>query len=211
MESKTNYRSPEAINLPYQTLSSTRKVPYQLLQKITDSLSDERKVGSGAFGTVYKGVHENGETIAVKVLRYVIDIDSKQFQNEFQNLAKLKHRNVVELVGYCNETEQVIVEHQGKRVIADQIHMALCMEYIDNGSLSEHIDGTILRFFSSAGIIPFFIVDRPFSSAVWTPPSPPIPPLFCCHRVLLVRLPPPGSPSRTAATAEFSSLDCRRR
>jgi coatomer subunit beta' len=88
-----------------------------------------------------QGTCENGEQIAVKVLMNMSGIDNKEFQKEFENLKRLKHQNVVELVGFCNEAEKVIVEHKGKQVVADKMHTALCFEFVCNGSLANHISG----------------------------------------------------------------------
>uniref|UniRef100_J3N6U1 Protein kinase domain-containing protein n=1 Tax=Oryza brachyantha TaxID=4533 RepID=J3N6U1_ORYBR len=75
---------------------------YQLLEEITDGFSEERRLGRGGFGTVYKGVHKNGEQIAVKILHNDTEgIDDTQLNNEFDNLTRFKHPNIVQLVGYC--------------------------------------------------------------------------------------------------------------
>jgi coatomer subunit beta' len=47
----------------------------------------------------------------------------KRFQKEFDNLKRLKHENVVELVGFCNESERVVAEYNGKQVIAEEVHI----------------------------------------------------------------------------------------
>uniref|UniRef100_A0ACD5WH71 Uncharacterized protein n=1 Tax=Avena sativa TaxID=4498 RepID=A0ACD5WH71_AVESA len=116
------------------------KLPYQLIKCITNDFHKERILGSGAFGTVYKGVFENGKEIAVKVLHNNISgFDGEEFQKELQNLRELKHQNVVELVGFCDEAEKVLVKHEGKQVVALEMHSALCFEYVHNGSLRDHI------------------------------------------------------------------------
>ena len=68
-------------------------------------------------------------------------LDDKEFMNEFQNLAKLDHQNIVQLVGQCNESESVVVECDGRQVAAEKLHVALCFEYVNNGSLGDHITG----------------------------------------------------------------------
>ncbi|CAL4984969.1 unnamed protein product [Urochloa decumbens] len=128
--------------VPNHTGVKAIKLTYQMLKEITDDFAEERQIGSGACGIVYKGVHENGQQIAVKTFCHLEDIiDDKRFQNEFQNLSRLEHQNIVQLVGYCNETEPTKVEFEGKNVIAHRIHMAICMDYVDNGSLTKHISG----------------------------------------------------------------------
>ena len=73
-----------------------------------------------------------------------MDLDGSAFTREFNNLIKLKHPNIVRLVGFCSEDEKVIIECDGKPVTATDMHRALCFEYLQNGSLEKHLYGTIL-------------------------------------------------------------------
>ncbi|KAM0901058.1 hypothetical protein ACQ4PT_020252 [Festuca glaucescens] len=115
------------------------KLSYQLLKQITNDFDKERILGSGGFGTVYKGVHESRGEIAVKVLHNILGLDDKEFHKEFDNLRGLKHPNIVELLGFCNESEEELVMFEGNQVAAQRLHMALCFEYVHNGSLNKHI------------------------------------------------------------------------
>uniref|UniRef100_A0A453LXA8 Protein kinase domain-containing protein n=1 Tax=Aegilops tauschii subsp. strangulata TaxID=200361 RepID=A0A453LXA8_AEGTS len=78
---------------------------------------------------------------AVKRIYQMAGVDDGQFQNEFTNLARLKHRNIVRLVGYCNHIQEVPAMYEGKFVLAEKIHRALCLEYMSNGSLQKYISG----------------------------------------------------------------------
>jgi interleukin-1 receptor-associated kinase 1/coatomer subunit beta' len=77
----------------------------------------------------------------VKVLHNFSGLDDTEFHKEFDNLRGLKHPNIVELVGFCNESEEELVVFEGKHVTAERLRMALCFEYVHNGSLSKHISG----------------------------------------------------------------------
>nr|ACS49628.1 protein kinase-3 [Oryza coarctata] len=113
---------------------------FRLLEEITDGFSEERKLGKGAYGTVYKGERKNGDEIAVKMLHNdTLGFDDKKFENEFQNLMRLKHPNIVRLVAYCYETQHKHAEHKGRIVFAAIIHRALCFEYMPGGSLQNHL------------------------------------------------------------------------
>jgi len=121
-------------------------VSYQFLQEITDGFSDERVLGEGAFAVVYKGLTKNGDDVAVKKLklRPDVNLDLKLFQNEFYNLTKLKHQNIVQILGYCYETEKKpFIIPDGSKVFVDELHIALCFEYLQNGSLQRHLSGTM--------------------------------------------------------------------
>uniref|UniRef100_A0A453MVM6 Protein kinase domain-containing protein n=2 Tax=Aegilops tauschii subsp. strangulata TaxID=200361 RepID=A0A453MVM6_AEGTS len=112
-----------------------RPLPFHLLEEITDGFSEERKLGAGAYGSVYKGQHKNGEIIAIKKLHSMPKLNNQQFQKEYLNLATLQHQNIVRLVGYCHETRGEYIEFNGRTIFAENQHMALCFEYMCNGSL----------------------------------------------------------------------------
>ncbi|GKE52383.1 mitogen-activated protein kinase kinase kinase, partial [Tanacetum coccineum] len=61
------------------------------------------KLGEGGFGPVYKGVLEEGQEIAVKRLSKSSRQGLDEFENEVICIAKLQHRNLVKLLGYCIE------------------------------------------------------------------------------------------------------------
>ncbi|XP_071682603.1 receptor like protein kinase S.2 isoform X1 [Lolium perenne] len=132
MENKSHHVSDEPM-----------KMSFKLLQEITNNFDEDRRLGNGAFGEVYKGVLD-GKDIAVKKLRAMPGIDEKQFENEFGHLRRLKHQNIVQLVGFCNEEEEVVVTHEGKEVLALDIHRALCLEFVPNGSLGSCLSGQCL-------------------------------------------------------------------
>jgi len=81
----------------------------------------------------------------VKVLRYFSAFDPEHFQAEVETVARFRHENIIQLAGYCYETEQTILPHKGRFVIADSIHSAICFEYLQNGSIERHILGTAMH------------------------------------------------------------------
>ncbi|CAL4988562.1 unnamed protein product [Urochloa decumbens] len=116
-------------------------VSFQFLREITDGFSEEQIIGKGAFGVVYKGVTKNGDDVAVKKLNLRdVHLDYKQFQNEFFNLMKLKHENIVEILGYCYEiVEKPFIMPDGSKVSVEETYTALCLEYMHNRSLQQHL------------------------------------------------------------------------
>ncbi|KAK3142987.1 hypothetical protein QOZ80_4BG0355810 [Eleusine coracana subsp. coracana] len=120
--------------------SKSNNLTLEYLRKITNNFSDERLLGEGGFGKVYKGVLENGEMIAVKKITSPIPgIMDKQFENEAYHLMRLKHRNIVLLVGCCSETESTYLEYNGKYIWAEKSERLLCLEYMPKGSLRQYL------------------------------------------------------------------------
>ncbi|KAI9123748.1 hypothetical protein K1719_005048 [Acacia pycnantha] len=76
------------------------------IQVATNSFSSENELGHGGFGSVYKGLLVNGQEIAVKRLSKGSGQGIEEFKNEIKLIAKLQHRNLVRLLGYCIHKEE---------------------------------------------------------------------------------------------------------
>ncbi|KAI4312050.1 hypothetical protein MLD38_036906 [Melastoma candidum] len=78
----------------------------------TDNFSEANKLGQGGFGSVFLGTLPNGQQIAVKQLSK----DSGQGQTEFKNevvlLARLQHKNLVRLLGFCLESGERLLVYE---------------------------------------------------------------------------------------------------
>ncbi|CAL1406813.1 unnamed protein product [Linum trigynum] len=104
------------------------EVPFFELEAIltaTDNFSNANKLGQGGFGPVYKAKFPGGEEIAVKRLSRCSSQGLTEFKNEVILIAKLQHRNLVKLLGYCVEGDEKI----------------LLYEYMPNKSLDSFIFG----------------------------------------------------------------------
>ncbi|KAM0854526.1 hypothetical protein ACQ4PT_050402 [Festuca glaucescens] len=122
--------------------SRPHEIPLQHLKEITDNFSDDRILGQGGFGVVYKGVQRNGEVVAVKKIKSsFMPGMQRQFENEVCHLMMLKHPNVVRCKGYCYETRNECLEYNGKYVFAEIAERLLSLEYLPNGSLDKYISG----------------------------------------------------------------------
>ncbi|KAF8648321.1 hypothetical protein HU200_064902 [Digitaria exilis] len=118
-------------------------LPLQYLQDITNNFSEERELGRGSFGVVYKGVLRNGHMVAVKKLLFLPGMHDKHFENEVYHLTSLKHENIVRIVGYCYEIQHILIEHNKKIRFAEMPQRLLCLEFLPKGSLEKHIsDGS---------------------------------------------------------------------
>ncbi|XP_047057857.1 U-box domain-containing protein 52-like [Lolium rigidum] len=117
-----------------------RDVKLSALESITENFSEERIIGAGGFGTVYKGVLKNGE-VAVKRLRNNQTIDEKLFRREVNSLLNVNHKNIVKFLGFCSNTEHKAIKCEGSKeyIYAEDRERILCFEYINNGSLDKYI------------------------------------------------------------------------
>ncbi|XP_030484241.2 G-type lectin S-receptor-like serine/threonine-protein kinase At4g03230 isoform X1 [Cannabis sativa] len=90
-------------------------VPYVVLESIvmaTNNFSDLNKLGQGGFGPVYKGKFPGGQEIAIKRLSSGSGQGLEEFKNEVMLIAKLQHRNLVRLLGYCVEGEEKLLLYE---------------------------------------------------------------------------------------------------
>ncbi|WVZ94350.1 hypothetical protein U9M48_040250 [Paspalum notatum var. saurae] len=79
------------------------------LRAATNNFSEENKLGEGGFGEVFKGTLQNGEEIAVKRLSQNSLQGFQELKNELVLAAKLKHRNLVQLLGVSLQEEKLLV------------------------------------------------------------------------------------------------------
>ncbi|PHU26539.1 hypothetical protein BC332_04871 [Capsicum chinense] len=93
-------------------LQGTNVIAYDfsVLAAATNNFSLDNKIGHGGFGNVYKGVLETGVEIAVKKQNVTSRQGFMEFENEVKLIAKLQHRNLTKLLGYCiHGTEKSLV------------------------------------------------------------------------------------------------------
>ncbi|XP_071916326.1 receptor-like protein kinase THESEUS 1 isoform X2 [Coffea arabica] len=106
----------------------SRRFQLEELQKATNNFSQDCLVGTGAFGNVYRGSFEAEGVLAIKKLHPSSCTSIEEFRNEVRLISKVKHENLVGLVGFC--------EQAGSR--AEKI---MVYEYVSNGSLLDYIMG----------------------------------------------------------------------
>uniref|UniRef100_A0ACD5VSX4 Uncharacterized protein n=1 Tax=Avena sativa TaxID=4498 RepID=A0ACD5VSX4_AVESA len=100
-----------------------RRFTYAELKLITNNF--QSIIGKGGFGTVYHGILENGDEVAVKVLMETSIAESTDFLPEVQTLSKVHHKNLVTLQGYC----------QNKKCLA------LVYDFLPGGNLQQLLSG----------------------------------------------------------------------
>ncbi|XP_006645295.1 receptor-like protein kinase ANXUR2 [Oryza brachyantha] len=100
-----------------------RQFSLEELAHATKNFGEANLVGAGSFGPVYKGLLLDGTVVAVK--RRVAS-PRQDFVDEVKRLSEIWHRNVVTLIGYCQE---------------GGLQM-LVFEYLPNGSVCGHLYDT---------------------------------------------------------------------
>ncbi|OMO52219.1 hypothetical protein COLO4_37358 [Corchorus olitorius] len=78
----------------------------------TNNFQSTNKLGQGGFGPVYKGLFPGGQEIAVKRLSRVSEQGQQEFINEVELMSKLRHRNLVKLLGCCTEGEEKMLVYE---------------------------------------------------------------------------------------------------
>ncbi|MED6123014.1 hypothetical protein PIB30_045356 [Stylosanthes scabra] len=102
---------------------------FSVLAKATENFSSSNKLGEGGFGEVYKGTLTGGQELALKRLSKKSGQGLEEFKTEVALIAKLQHRNLVKLLGFCIQGVEKI----------------LVYEYMPNKSLDYFISDEIRR------------------------------------------------------------------
>ncbi|GMI64071.1 L-type lectin receptor kinase IX.1 [Hibiscus trionum] len=124
-------RTLETINLTsmnddLERGAGPRRFTYSDLASATNNFSEHRKLGEGGFGAVFRGyLNDLGMEVAVKRISSGSRQGKKEYVTEVKVISQLRHRNLVQLIGWCHDRNQFI----------------LVYEFMPNGSLDSHLFG----------------------------------------------------------------------
>ncbi|KAL8554808.1 hypothetical protein ACS0TY_002845 [Phlomoides rotata] len=109
----------------FERASGPKKFSYAELVLATDNFSEKRKLGEGGFGGVYKGFLKDSKSCvaAVKRVSKSSSQGEKEYASEVKIISRLRHRNLVQLIGWCHEQKELL----------------LVYEFLPNGSLDSHL------------------------------------------------------------------------
>ncbi|XP_078157907.1 L-type lectin-domain containing receptor kinase IX.1-like [Carex rostrata] len=100
-----------------------RRFTYAQLMHATRNFSEDRILGSGGSGEVYRGnLTEPSIQVAVKRISSS-ERGKKEYISEVTIISRIRHRNLVQLIGYCHENNDLL----------------LVYEFMSNGSLDVHL------------------------------------------------------------------------
>ncbi|KAK4789265.1 hypothetical protein SAY86_020584 [Trapa natans] len=105
------------------SVREARRFDMEELHMATKSFDKKNMIGIGKFGEVYKGLLNDGMLVAIKKRS---GAPTQEFVDEVRFLASIQHRNLVSLLGYCQ----------------DYSLQFLIYEYVPNGSVSSHLYGS---------------------------------------------------------------------
>ncbi|KAJ8763254.1 hypothetical protein K2173_026155 [Erythroxylum novogranatense] len=100
------------------------------LEVSTNGFTDENVIGEGGYGIVYSGILQDNTKVAVKNLLNNRGQAEKEFKVEVEAIGRVRHKNLVRLLGYC----------------AEGAHRMLVYEYVDNGNLEQWLHGDVGPF-----------------------------------------------------------------
>ncbi|MBA0775982.1 hypothetical protein Gotri_011050 [Gossypium trilobum] len=131
-----------------------RRISYYQLSKATSGFDDNNFLGSGSFGSVYKGILAEGTEVAVKVFNLDLDEAFRSFDVECEVMGKILHRNLVKVITCCStiDFKALVLEFMPKgslekwlysdnhalnllQIINIVIDVASALEYLHFGSL----------------------------------------------------------------------------
>ncbi|XP_039168418.1 LRR receptor-like serine/threonine-protein kinase FEI 1 [Eucalyptus grandis] len=108
----------------FEKLSGTKEFSFKELMIATNSFARDRILGEGGSGIVYKGHMGGARTVvAVKKIKSGSRQGIKEYVSEVKSLSQLRHRNLVQLIGYCHKANEFI----------------LVYEFMRGGSLEDHL------------------------------------------------------------------------
>ncbi|XP_022142205.1 protein STRUBBELIG-RECEPTOR FAMILY 3-like isoform X2 [Momordica charantia] len=114
--------------VPKKPNSSSLKVfTIASLQQYTNSFSEDNLLGRGMLGSVYRAELPSGRLLAVKKLDGASSMhrSDDEFHDLVSNICKIRHDNIVELVGYCAEHGQylLVYEYCVNGTLYDALHV----------------------------------------------------------------------------------------
>ncbi|XP_022983185.1 putative leucine-rich repeat receptor-like serine/threonine-protein kinase At2g24130 isoform X1 [Cucurbita maxima] len=99
------------------------RITSRQLSEATGGFDEQRLIGSGSYGRVYRGILSDGTTVAVKVLHTQSGNSTKSFHRECEVLKRIRHRNLIRIITACSLPD----------------FKALVLPYMANGSLDSHL------------------------------------------------------------------------
>ncbi|XP_047955958.1 brassinosteroid LRR receptor kinase-like [Salvia hispanica] len=105
-------REALSVNLSTFDERPMQRLTFGDLVEATNGFHSGALIGSGGFGDVYKAVFKDGSVVAVKKLKHVSGQGDREFVAEMETIGRIKHRNLVPLLGYCKVGEERLLVYE---------------------------------------------------------------------------------------------------
>lgn len=123
-QSSRRMEEDDSIDDEFEKGTGPKRFTYRELTQATKNFDEAGKLGEGGFGGVYKGLlRESNTEIAVKRVSRGSRQGKKEYISEVKIISRLRHRNLVQLFGWCHEKGEFL----------------LVYEFMPNGSLDTHL------------------------------------------------------------------------
>ncbi|KAL7610060.1 hypothetical protein Lser_V15G13584 [Lactuca serriola] len=121
---------PKVAAMPRTNQPKDLKIPFHVIKDCTQDFNEKNFIAKGGYGRVYKGIltwadHVN-QLVAVKRLDVSGFQGSKEFRTEVTMLSEYQHKNIIKLIGFCDDNKEMI----------------LVYEYASHGSLDKYLSDT---------------------------------------------------------------------
>ncbi|XAR47997.1 Non-specific serine/threonine protein kinase [Bertholletia excelsa] len=106
-------REKEPLSINVATFQwQLRRLKFSQLIEATNGFSADSLIGSGGFGEVFKATMKDGSCVAIKKLVQLSCQGDREFMAEMETLGKVRHRNLVPLLGYCKVGEERLLVYE---------------------------------------------------------------------------------------------------
>ncbi|KAM3379179.1 putative L-type lectin-domain containing receptor kinase S.7 [Capsicum galapagoense] len=111
---KGRHQRKEDIEMLTKTAANAPQIfTYRQLSKATRSFSKDNLLGTGGFGSVYKGLfYDSPTTVAVKRINATSNQGEKEYLAEICTIGRLRHKKLVQLIGWCHDTEKHLLVYK---------------------------------------------------------------------------------------------------
>ncbi|MCO5601070.1 hypothetical protein L7F22_055187 [Adiantum nelumboides] len=124
------YVAKSVLEPPISDLKEVRQFSLLELNEATNAFN--KRIGEGGFGAVYYGILSDGQAIAVKVRSTTSIQGLREFTNELTLLSKIRHTNLVPLIGFCPEQQILVYPYMSNGSLQDRLYgEASCRKPLD--------------------------------------------------------------------------------
>ncbi|KAL7587373.1 hypothetical protein Lser_V15G39658 [Lactuca serriola] len=120
---RTLHKSVQPSNQEYKGGLTYTLYSFSEIENATENFDKGRVIGEGGFGKVYIGTLNDGTNVAIKRGSTLHDQGEKEYRAEIAMLLRLRHYNLISLLGRCSENSEMI----------------LVYEYMENGTLRQNL------------------------------------------------------------------------